>query len=121
MDILKERHQNPASCWSALVSFDEFITGFLHWSEKTSTSSSGRHLGMYGALVTAYCNSSGEFSDYSPELDHTTKGMAEQIMLMIHRLAYSAAKHGFYLQRWIKVVKVMTYKNRGASSWTDYA
>jgi hypothetical protein len=72
MEILKERHINPASPWSAIVSFDEFIAGFLHWSEGTSTSPSGRRLGLYGALVTAYCNSSGEFSEYSPSLDQTT-------------------------------------------------
>jgi hypothetical protein len=35
--------------------------------------------------------------------------MAGQILIMIHGLAATAAKHGFYLHRWIRVVNVMIY------------
>jgi hypothetical protein len=62
MDLLRERHDaNPDRC-SDEVSFDECFSGLLCSNEKTLTSPSGRHLGLYEALVTAYCNSSGEFS-----------------------------------------------------------
>jgi hypothetical protein len=64
INLLRERHQVQRPGWSPIVSFDEFISGLLHWNEKTSTSPSGRNLGLYGALVTAYCDSSGEFSEY---------------------------------------------------------
>jgi hypothetical protein len=57
MELLRERHKAQILSWSKIVSFEEFITGFLHWNEQTSTSPSGRHLGLYGALVAAYCNS----------------------------------------------------------------
>jgi hypothetical protein len=39
--------------------------------------------------------------------------MAEQILLMIHGLASTAAKYGFYLHRWINVVNIMIYKKPG--------
>jgi hypothetical protein len=53
MNILRERLLDDPMKWSDEVSFDDFISGFLHWNEQTATSPSGRHLGMYGALVTA--------------------------------------------------------------------
>ena len=113
LEILRERHDANPDRWSDYVSFDEFISGLLHWSEKTSTSPSGQHLGLYGALVTTYCNSSGEFSKLRPGDYNTPQEMAEQILQMIHGLAASAAKHGFFLQRWIQVVNVMIYKKPG--------
>jgi hypothetical protein len=113
MELLRERLKDPIVKWSEIVSFEEFIAGFLHWNEQTSTSPSDRHLGLYGALVTVYCNSSGEFSDQSEHYKATTKEMAEQILQMIHGLASSAARLGFYLYRWIHVVNVMIYKKPG--------
>jgi hypothetical protein len=110
MDLLRERHQAQCPGWSPFVSFDEFISGLLHWNEKTSTSPSGRHLGLYGALVTPYCDSSGEFSEYSDDEALNTKDMAAQILEMIHGLASTAARYGFYLHRWIHVVNIMIYK-----------
>jgi hypothetical protein len=80
MEFLRERLKDPIVKWLEIVSFEEFIAGFLHWNEQTSTSPSGRHLGLYGALVTAYCNSSGEFSNQSEHYKATTKEMAEQIL-----------------------------------------
>jgi hypothetical protein len=72
--------------------------------EKISTSPSGRHLGLYGALVTAYCNAGGEFSTYHKSQDQTTQEISEQILMMIHGLAASAARLGFFLHRWIQVM-----------------
>jgi hypothetical protein len=98
LELLRERHRQPGKRWSEEASFNKFISGFLHWSRKqTSTSPSGRHLGLYGALVTAYCDSGGEFSTYHKRADRTTQKMVEQILTMIHGLAASAARLGFFL------------------------
>jgi hypothetical protein len=115
LDLLGERQQDISQPWSEMVSFDEFISGLLHWKEKTSTSPSGRHLGLYRALVTAHCNSSGEFHDFDPNNTYklTTQEMAEQILGVIHGLDASAARQGFYLRRWVNVVNVMIYKKPG--------
>jgi hypothetical protein len=113
MELLRDRHKSLTFHWSDVVSFNAFIAGFLHWSEQTSTSPSGCHLGLYGALVTAYCNSSGEFSDSLPDSYTTTQEEAEQILLLIHGIAASAARYGFYLRRWVQVVNVMIYKKLG--------
>jgi hypothetical protein len=99
MELLQERQQDPGTKWSEVVFFDEFISRLLHWTGRTSTSPSGRHLGVYTALVTSYCNSSGEFTTIpdDDDSDLTTQEMAEQILELIHGLAASAAQQGFYL------------------------
>jgi hypothetical protein len=133
LDILRERSTSPPPSWSAKVTFDDFVSALLHWCESTDTSPSGRHLGIYGSLVTAYCDSSGKFSALpdvlpddeplpsllgdgkeslqSPQL--TTQEQAESILHVIYGLATTAARLGFYLQRWTHVVNVMIYKKPG--------
>jgi hypothetical protein len=131
LDILRDRSKLPPPSWSAAVSFDEFVSALLHWRESTVTSPSGRHLGMYRSLVTAYCDSSGEFSklpDDIPDLDSApnvndgaslpapptdTQEMAASILQLIYGLAMTAARLGVYLQRWTQVVNVMIYKKPG--------
>jgi hypothetical protein len=114
MDILKERAEARIPAWSDIVDFEEdFIPVLLHWRERTSTSPSGRHLGLYKALATAYCNSSDEFSDLYDDDDPSMgsiQDQAEQILRIIHGLASKAAQLGFYLRRWLRVVNVMIYK-----------
>jgi hypothetical protein len=63
LDILQQRLHDPTPKWSDEITFEQFISASLHWREKTSTSSSGHHLGLYRALITAYIDATGEFSD----------------------------------------------------------
>jgi hypothetical protein len=116
LDILWKRSNNPTTKWSPDLDFDDFISGLLHWKETTSTSPSGRHLGQYKALVTAICNSNGEFSrpgDNDDNDNPTTQEKAEQTLQLIHSVTTTAATRGFYLQRWIEVINVMIYKKPG--------
>ena len=116
VDILRERATATGARWDPETSFDEFISGLLHWREATATSPSGRHLGVYRALTTAHCNSSGEFGTADQELDldaPTIQEQATEILRAIHGLANSAAVGGFYLRRWTQVVNVMIYKKPG--------
>ncbi len=48
--ILKDESTANHPGWSSQVSFDDFISGILHWSEGTSTSPSARYLGIYQSL-----------------------------------------------------------------------
>jgi hypothetical protein len=86
----------------------------LHWKEQTSTSLSGRHLGLYKSLITAHCDSGSEFDDaekYSTL--PSSKIKATLILEAIHSIATSVAERGLYLQRWIYVINVMIYKKPG--------
>ena len=113
--ILQDTLQAGCPTWSPETSFQEFLSGILHWREATSTSPSGRHLGVYKALAVAHCNSSGEFGspDPTPGSPPTTQDQATTILHAIHALAATAARRGFYLHRWIYVTNVMIYKKPG--------
>jgi hypothetical protein len=122
IDILWQRAQLPVTRWSPELDFDDFLSALLHWREFTSTSPSGRHLGLYKAIATAHCNSSGEFShstDPDDPEDPTTQDKATQILQLIHGLAAQADVHGFYLRRWTQVVNVMIYLKTAASNSID--
>jgi hypothetical protein len=73
MALLQEKQRDPSLLWSETISFDEVVAGFLHWRENTPTSPSGRHLGVYRALITAHRNHSGEFWDIDPGTALTTQ------------------------------------------------
>jgi hypothetical protein len=115
MELLQERQRDLGTKWSEVVSFDEFISGLLHWNKSTSTSPSGRQLGLYKALVISYCNLIGEFNTIPEDDDSelTTQEMAKQILELIHGLAAETARQGFYLQQWIHVINIMIYKKPG--------
>jgi hypothetical protein len=137
IDILRERSQKHCPEWSPTVTFDDFVSALLHWREDMATSPSGRHLGIYRSLVTAYCDSSGEFSEApdphsddddppvpnlmeddettvpAPWFDPTVQEKSEAILQVIFGIAEATASLGFYLQRWTQVVNVMIYKKIG--------
>jgi hypothetical protein len=116
LDILSKGSQNLATQWSPDLDFEAFISGLLHWQEEPSTSPSSRHLGLYKALATVYCNNSCEFSkpfDVADPSDSPTNEKAEQTLQVMHGLATMAATIGFYLRRWIQVINVMIYKKPG--------
>ena len=73
------------------ISVDDFVYGIKHWSEKTSTSPSGRHLGHYKSLIQ------------DPVL------LECQVLMM-----NIAIHHGIALDRWSKSVTVMLEKDAGA-------
>jgi hypothetical protein len=110
--VLRDAANHPPPPWTGTINLDDFIKGLLRWRESTSTSPSGRHLGIYKTLVTVHINSSGEFTDGSEdEMPSTFK--AARILGLIHGLATAAARLGFYLRRWTKVINVMIYKEPG--------
>ena len=61
LDILREEDQKQHAKWNDVITFDDFIYGLTKWKEETSTSPSGRHLGVYKALITTHKNKSREF------------------------------------------------------------
>ena len=115
LEVLRKTQEEFKGRWDAKLSFDDFITSLLHWKERTTTSLSGRHLGLYQSLATAHCNSSGEFTD-NDEKDPksiSTQDKATAILQLIHGLASDALQRGFYLKRWTYVLNIMIYKKPG--------
>jgi hypothetical protein len=113
MQILQAKLTNPPPSIPNTVPFEDFVNAFLHWNERTSTSPSGRHLGLYKSVVTAHCDSGSEFDDDPTHADLSTKLKATEILHAIHSVATSVAERGLYLACWIYVVHVMICKKAG--------
>jgi hypothetical protein len=113
MQILQEELSNPPPTIQTVVPFEDFVNAFLHWDEKTSTSPTGRHLGLYKSIFTAHCNSGSKFNDAKTPLDLSTKSKATAILQAIHLVATSVAERGLYLARWTNVINVMISKKAG--------
>jgi hypothetical protein len=107
-DALADRPPGIAS----KVSFDDFIDSFLHWNKQTSTSPSGRHLGLYKSLVTAHWDSGKAFQEVTKDAP-SIQAQVTAVLDAIHRLSAGVAARGLYLLRWIFVVNAMIYKKPG--------
>lgn len=108
--ILQDEFSKNHPKWIPFITFEDFISGILHWKEKTTTSPSGRHLGVYRSLFTAYIDAGNEFSAIIPPQSLSTKTKATMILKIIHGLLSKACIKGFYLKRWVQVVEIMMYK-----------
>eukprot|EP00980_Cylindrotheca_fusiformis_P019786 scaffold6934_cov100-Cylindrotheca_fusiformis.AAC.3 len=108
VDILQDATHNPPQEWSKAVTFQQFLQeGLKAWRESTSTSPSGRHIGLYKALLVAYYNESGEFAptpdDSRPahsdqiHTGPTTQDLATDILDAIYTLAAMATANGYSL------------------------
>ena len=106
---LMKRDRQKNYTWDCEISFEEFIEGFERWNERTSTSPSGRHLGVYKALILAMRNRNGEFGKATKN-KLSPKEMAESILKAIYILATRTMEYGLHLKRWQKVVAIMIYK-----------
>jgi hypothetical protein len=115
LQLIREAfHERPPPI-DPVVSFEALVTSLLHWDEKTSTSPSGRHLGLYKSLVTAHIDSGNEFG-HQPGNDDDTPTVQEhatEVLYAIYAAAVSVAQRGLYLDRWIHVVNAMIYKKPG--------
>jgi len=72
------------------ITLDEYRKGFRSWKERTATSPSGRHLGIYKALLS---------------LDSVTEDMCAMLNIVIHL--------GLVPSRWCKAISVLIEKDPG--------
>jgi hypothetical protein len=112
MDILWDAFLDRPPLIPPTISFEDCVTSLLHWDEKTSTSPSRRHLGLYKSILTAHIDSGAEFNASKPDtLSLTAK--ATTLLFAIHVIAVSVAEMGLYLKRWTHVTNAMIYKKAG--------
>ena len=104
LDLIQSAEIPANANISAEISFDDFVSAISVWSENTSTSPSGRHLGHYKALVSVY-------KDTHAKLELKIK--ATEILQLFVDLLNLASTKGFALDRWKTVINVMIYKKPG--------
>jgi len=86
------------------LEFESLMKGFRKWPERTATSPSGRHLGVYKSLLRdQHHEKQGE--------PITTKGV--DIMMEIYRLLVLSVKHTHTFERWKTVWNLYLEKDPG--------
>lgn len=87
------------------IDFKTFIAGLRTWSESTSTSPSGRHLGHYKCLQV----DDGQSHTYTQE----NPNPSDKILMTYYKLAMTAMRLGISLKRWQNSITTMIEKVPG--------
>jgi hypothetical protein len=103
IDILKELKQVRKTL-SEIIPINEMKNGFLTWREKTVTSPSGKHLGIYRTLIKwhngKYDNHKTHQSTSSTKAENKNNEKADLAIHIQHSLMNMAIKHSYTYQRW---------------------
>jgi len=86
----------PAELTEHPLEFELLMKGFKKWPERTTTSPSGRHLGIYKSLLK-------DLPPSNPPPDYQPRTHGVDIMRCIYRLLLLALQHTHTYERW-KVV-----------------
>jgi ribonuclease HI len=91
-----------------IITVDEFCSGFRVWNERTTTSPSNRHLGLYKLLLRL------------PILDKDDNetNLSLKIMHLHYKISMSCAKMGRPLNRWCNVSTIMIQKDKNSTKIT---
>ena len=88
------------------ITLEQFADRLKAWSERTSTSPSGRHLGHYKALARKLW-----IKEADEDWDYKEISSYQSYLLQCHHLVVKLClKHGYSLKRWQNVVNVMILK-----------
>jgi hypothetical protein len=89
------------------LSLDDFVSKLKIWSESTSTSPSGRHLGHYKTLPKPLTTEDLEYDDKQLNEDRIA-------LLNAHlNIINYCLKHGYSLDRWKNILNIMILKEPG--------
>jgi hypothetical protein len=104
------------------MSLNDMCNGFHKWREGTTTSPSGKHLGIYKALVNVRkyniltTKEKQSATDISPDRETITC----QCLQIQHLLMTLAVQHGHTYQRWRIVHNFLLEKFRVIHYWRNF-
>jgi hypothetical protein len=87
--------------------FEDMCKGFLKWRERTTTSPSGKHLGIYKSLIKSFYH----HQESSTESNQITHNVANDCLQIQHLLMQLAIHHCYTFSRWKKVHNFLLEKN----------
>jgi len=105
--------------------YDDLMLGLRKWKERTTTSPSGRHLGIYKALLKddhrpKKKKTSGATKTPVPPKTGSTvtttpapERNGADVMKMIHKLLVMAVRHCHTFDRWTKIWNLFIEKDIG--------
>jgi hypothetical protein len=92
--------------------FEDMVAGFRKWKEATSTSPSGKHLGVYKSLVNAYLNGLRTETESNIE-GPLSMSIAKKCLQIQHFLINLAIQHTHTFNRWKVVHNIFLEKLPG--------
>jgi len=104
-----ERNVLPVEELANQLSEEEFVGKIKNWSESTTTSPSGLHLGHWHALIARHEHSGNKKSNECCILDRKQQDIRTLRLSLINY----ALKWGYSFERWKTVVNVMILKEPG--------
>jgi len=100
------------------LTLDHMIDGFRRWPERTSTSPSGRHLGIYKSLAKDANRTKRKSS--RPKALHPTGAHnkkpefdGKNVLQLIHQLLHMAVQHCHMYDRWCTIWNLFIEKDIG--------
>lgn len=93
------------------ISFDAMIKGFGKWREQTTTSPSGKHLGIYKTLVTIH--KLYQRQQKSKTLENPPDDTATKALMIQHKIITLAIDRQHTLKRWTVVHNLFLEKTPG--------
>jgi len=98
--------------------FEDMLAGFRKWPERTSTSPSGRHLGIYKSLAK---DANRKSNKRKPTTDNTNPTKQQKtpeyngahVLRLIHQLLTMAVQHCHTFERWTTIWNFFIEKDLG--------
>jgi hypothetical protein len=106
-NILKELKQIRETL-PDIIPLTDITNGFLKWREKTETSPSGKHLGIYRTIIKWYTgkykqNKTHQSTRKMEKEKQTNNEKAKLAVNIQHNIMNMAIKHCYTYQRWKKI------------------
>jgi len=111
--ILKNlKRKTPAlSTQNPKLNYSKLLEGIKRWPERTTTSPSGRHLGIYKTLAKHVVKKDKDKAPIQEPTDGLTQG--QDIIFLVFDLMSITLKHTYPLERWRKVWTIFIEKEIG--------
>jgi len=105
------RRKIPHDQPTATLDYDQLLTGIKKWPERTTTSPSGRHLGIYKTLGKHLVRKK-QSNELEPSADNETGPLKQgrDILYLVFDIMALALKHAYPLQRWRQVWTIFIEK-----------
>jgi len=95
------------------LDYDSLLQGIKKWPEKTTTSPSGRHLGIYKTLGKHVCQKKNQNSTQESGQDPVALKQGRDVLFLIFDIMTIALQHAYPLQRWRTIWTLFIEKELG--------
>jgi len=110
---LKQTDEMAALQTHPTISTEEYTSKLKIWTESTSTSPSGLHLGHYKALIARHKYSEADPEDAESSAKQTEWNRMQETLMNLHvKILNYALERGYTYRRWHTVANTILFKDK---------